>query len=108
MYTYLALKLLRDLKPDNMLLSNRHYEASDAAHWWYKKPVRALLSDFEEARAPLIATKTVTCTSMTGLNRGSPIYMAPEAFLESLPRASLSDLLFVDIWSLGMTIFHLI
>jgi serine/threonine protein kinase len=101
----------RDFKPDNVLICNRHYSElcyEQVSSWWNTKPVVAKLTDFGESRSALTATKTVVCTHTSELYRGSPAYMAPEALLETATTASISQLMCMDIWSLGMTLFHLI
>lgn len=88
----------RDLKPHNILISNRHY--SNAAdfdtiqQWWNTRPVVAKLSDFGESRASLLQTRSALRSRTQNLNRRSPD-LAP-------------DLKAMDVWSLGMTFFHLL
>lgn len=102
----------RDLKPHNILISNRHY--SNAAdfdtiqQWWNTRPVVAKLSDFGESRASLLQTRTALRSRTQNLNRGSPAYMAPEALLGTASSADVNDLKAMDVWSLGMTFFHLL
>jgi serine/threonine protein kinase len=101
----------RDLKPDNVLVCNRHYSeapTTEVSSWWSTKSVVAKLTDFGESRSAITATKSLVCTHTSELYRGSPAYMAPEALLQSIPTASISDLMSMDIWCLGMTVFHLI
>ena len=101
----------RDLKPDNVLITNLHYEdypEREVQHWWMTKPVVAKLTDFGESRSKVIQTRSLMQTSTTNLNRGSPVYMAPEALLGNGGSANLHDLQMMDIWSLGMTMFHLL
>lgn len=102
----------RDLKPDNILVSNRHYENTNdsdvVSYWWTIKPLIAKLTDFGESRSQLIQTKSLAETSTAMLYRGSPVYMAPEALCGEQPSADISDLQQMDIWALGMVLFHLI
>jgi serine/threonine protein kinase len=101
----------RDLKPENVLVCNRHYSESaekEVSSWWSTKPVVAKLTDFGESRSAVTSTRSLVCTHTSDLYRGSPAYMAPEALLQLLPQASLSDMMRMDIWSLGMTVFNLI
>jgi serine/threonine protein kinase len=101
----------RDMKPENVLISNRHYERyteDEVPYWWSVRPVVAKLTDFGEARSTLHRTRTITSTNTVNLYRGSPAYMAPEALTASGSTASLKDLLAMDIWSCGMTMFHLL
>jgi len=77
-------------------------------HWWSTKPVVAKLSDFGESRASLLQTRSVLQSKTQNLNRGLPAYMAPEALTGSSLSADISGLKAMDIWSVGMTFFHLL
>ena len=101
----------RDLKTDNILVSNAHYahcSAAEIACWWATKPVCAQLTDFGEARSTVLQTRTLTSTTTTHLFRGSPVYMAPEVFAEDNLGASFEELKKIDIWALGMVLFSLV
>lgn len=47
-------------------------------------------------------------TATSRLNRGSPAYMAPEAFGANGLRATINDLQKMDIWSFAMVMFHIL
>ncbi len=99
----------RDLKPANVLVSNSHYAGNaDVTGYWSVRPVLAKLSDFGESRSSLLQTNTLAKTSTVHLNRGSPAYMAPEAFDGSYFKANLQTLFAMDVWSFAMTLFQLL
>jgi serine/threonine protein kinase len=99
----------RDLKPANVLVSNSHYAGnSDVTGYWSVRPVIAKLSDFGESRSSLLQTSTLAKTSTGRLNRGSPAYMAPEAFDGSDFKAHVQNLFAMDVWSFAMTLFQLL
>ena len=55
----------------------------------------------------MTATKSVLCTRTAELYC-CPAYMSPEALLTSTPATSISELMAMDIWSLGMIVFLLL
>ena len=105
----------RNLKPDNILVSNTHYSAEDdVPHWWAVKPIVSKLTDFGESRSSFVQTSSFLHTKTTNINRGTLPYMAPEIVLSSngaepcaRPAISLRDMKAIDIWALGMIFFHL-
>ena len=102
----------RDLQPGNVLVSNQMYcempnkEALREA--WEKEPIICKLVDFGESRASMIQTATVCSTQTTNIDRGTPIYMAPELLSPVDTSLSLEHLKACDIWSYGMVIFMLL
>ena len=102
----------RDLKPGNVLVSNQMYcempnkEAVREA--WEKEPIICKLVDFGESRASMIQTATVCSTQTTNIDRGTPVYMAPELLSPVDTSLSLEQLKACDIWSYGMVIFMLL
>lgn len=68
----------RDLKPDNVLISNQHYTKDNIGEFWETKPVVAKLADFGESRSKIIQTSSLLHTRTANINRGTPIFMAPE------------------------------
>jgi len=98
----------RDLKPDNVFVSNKHYTMTpciDVAFYWTHKPICVKLSDFGKSQSALVQTQSVLCTSTCNLMRGSPAYLSPETLLGNINSASLTDLIYTDIWALGMTVY---
>lgn len=101
----------RDLKPDNILICNSHYQECperEIQYWWSTSPVITKLTDFGESRSTLLQTRTLVQTSTANLFRGSPCYMAPEAFLEIGDRATMCDMQKMDLWSFGMIMYSII
>lgn len=104
----------RDLKPANVLVSNQHYlseseQQEDLQHHWQSHPIVAMLADFGEGRSELCQTATVAHTRTTRLDRGTPVFMAPETHCEAgTHRGSLEDFLMIDMWSFGMVLWCLI
>ena len=99
----------RDLKPDNVLISNKHYAEGDKIDkYWMEKPVIAKLTDFGESRSELIQTSSKIHTSTMNVKRGSPVYMAPELHISTKDSLTLDELKSVDVWALGMVLYHLI
>ncbi len=83
----------RDLKPDNVLISN--YDTS--------KPVIAKITDFGESRAQLIQTHNLSRNMTQRFNRGTISFSAPESHTNRKP--SLKDLMVMDVWGLGAFCF---
>eukprot|EP00794_Sanderia_malayensis_P004990 gene4990-5648_t len=102
----------RDLKPANILVSNQHIFSEDKTSFLAKwisetQPVICKLSDFGESRSRLVQTQTVLVSKVAQIDRGSPVYMAPEILLKNL-RPALADmetLKAADMWAVGMCIF---
>ena len=104
----------RDLKPQNILVSNQHYSCDIAttSTEFMTTPVVIKLTDFGESRSTFIQTNTVTATCTTNLYRGSPVYMAPEILEQKYihvdaKNATLRDLKAMDVWSMAM-VFHML
>ena len=103
----------RDLKPANILVSNQHYcdlSARDIQTAWEQCPVTCKLADFGESRSREIQTNTVLQSQTSHVNRGTPVYTAPEILVGAtrLAVATTEDLKRADIWALGMTLFVLL
>lgn len=103
----------RDLKPANILVSNQHY--SDLSAWdiqtaWEQCPVICKLADYGESCSREIQTNTILQSQTSRVNRGTPVYMAPEILVGAthLAVATTEDLKRADIWALGMTLFVLL
>ena len=45
---------------------------------WEKEPIICKLVDFGESRASMIQMATVCSTQTTNIDRGTPVYMAPD------------------------------
>ena len=74
---------------------------------WEKDGCICKVAGFGESRAALQQTATYCSTRTRNVERGTPMYMAPELFCEE--RAlSIQELLHCDIWSLGMVYFILL
>jgi serine/threonine protein kinase len=99
----------RDLKLDNILVSNLHYLADiDISFWWSVKLVIAKFTDFGEARSDFLQTNSIIRTSTANVDRGTLPYMAPEILLGSSRSADIEALKTIDIWAYGLILFHLI
>ena len=102
----------RDVKPENCLISNVHYQGKEGLSMEeiMKCPITLKLGDLGESRSSLIRTKAL-CTTIgsetTNVNRGTPAFMAPELLVEEskLHSASMDQLKQADIWSMMMTFF---
>ena len=104
----------RDLKPANVLVSNQHYShlssPEEIEEICSGQPLICKLSDFGESRSQELHTHTIL-TSKTGrVNRGTPVFMAPELLVKEfrLNEASVEDLKKADIWAYGMIVFSVI
>ena len=73
------------------------------------KPIICKLIDFGESRSDVAQTATLCNQRTLNVYRGSPVYMPPEIFNNSIGfSASLTDLKAVDVWALGMVFFMLL
>ncbi|XP_064629357.1 uncharacterized protein LOC135488632 isoform X2 [Lineus longissimus] len=105
----------RDIKPQNILVSNQHYclldpTTTEFAQVYTSEPITCKLTDFGLGRSNIVQTRTLLRATTQNVFRGSVPYMAPEILLEEdrLATASLDDLKRIDIWALGMTFYNLI
>jgi len=102
----------RDLKPANVLVSNDHYchlERADVCKWWATRPVVCKLTDFGESRSAAVKTRIQMTSTMTrNLERGSPVYQAPEIYVDAPAAVHVPALKMMDIWSFAMVVFDLL
>ena len=100
----------RDLKLGNTLVSNQHYITMDGD--WVKVyaecPIVCKLADFGLSRSPDMQTTSFLQTRTESTCRGTPVFMAPEIYLENLRFTGQEDLKKADIWSLGLMMFAII
>jgi serine/threonine protein kinase len=105
----------RDIKPPNVLVSNRHYSMLDPStskfgDAYRDRPLICRLTDFGLSRSNVVATNTISGAVTQNLQKGSLPYMAPELLVDEwrLPFASIVDLKRMDIWAVGMCIFTIL
>lgn len=102
----------RDLKTANILVSNQMYcdmaDEGDLREAWNREPIICKLVDFGENRRDLNQTATVCSTQTTNIDRGTPVYMAPELLSANVTSLSLDQLKACNIWSYGMVLFMLL
>ena len=88
----------RDIKSDNVLVSNSHYRSykhEELEMTFSKKPIVFKLADSGEARSMYTHANALTsknCT--TAVHRGSVAFMVPELIIEelSIPSAGINKL----------------
>ena len=100
----------RDLKPDNILLTNQHYaQLTDEEQRleFSKGPITAKLADFGESRASYAQTQTLIKSKTSRIDRGTLVFMPPEIHLATYTESNLEDMKKADIWSYGMTVYCL-
>ena len=72
----------RDLKPANLLVANQQYchlsNPAEIEEVSSRIPLTCKLTDFGESRSQEIYTNTIISTKTKNINRGTPVYMAPE------------------------------
>ena len=100
----------RDIKPENILVSNQHYTTQEQLMtFWQRKPVVAKLTDFGESRSAILQTNTLVHTKTNFINRGTPVYMAPEIHFHNCNEdISLQQLKQADMWALGLIFYMLV
>ena len=105
----------RDLKPGNVLVSNKHYARPEVNKGQLEdlfgvEPVVCKLTDFGESRSRLLQTSAIIHAQTSNVERGTKPYMAPEIVLESrkITTATLEDMKAIDVWALGMTLFSIL
>ena len=100
----------RDLKLGNTLVFNQHYITMDGdwAKVYAACPIVCKLADFGLSRSPHMQTTSFLQTRTESTCRGTPVFMAPEIYLENLRFAGQEDLKKADIWSLGLMMFAII
>ena len=104
----------RDLKPANILVSNQQYchlsNPAEIEEVSSRIPLTCKLTDFGESRSQEIYTNTIISTKTKNINRGTPVYMAPEILAKGcrLTSASVEDLMKAGIWAYGLVVFSLI
>lgn len=105
----------RDLKTANVLVNNQHYSnmasKEDVAKVFQEAPILCKVTDFGESRSRLVQTALVLHSRTEQLNRGIPVFLAPESFLtkpETGITFAINDMKKVDVWAYGMIIFNLI
>ncbi|KAJ7391284.1 Serine/threonine-protein kinase ulk2 [Desmophyllum pertusum] len=103
----------RDLKPANVLVSNQHYcklSRVEIGKAWKECSVVCKLADFGESRSREVQTQSILKSQTNRVNRGTPVYMAPEILVDAtrLAVATIEDMKMADIWALGMTLFVLL
>lgn len=76
----------RDLKTANVLVSHQHYSnMASKEHFakaFHEAPILCKVTDFGESRWHLVQTALVLHYRTQRLNRGTPVFLAPEAFLK--------------------------
>ena len=88
---------IHDLKPSNVLVSNRHYckkdiSADQLPSVFADCPVVCKLADFGESRSTLLQTASIIHAKTMNIERGTKPYMAPEIILEGkLNYATMDD-----------------
>lgn len=103
----------RDLKPANILVSNQHYclvpNLAEVEKISSELPLVCKLTDFGESRSQDINTNTIVSSKTNRVNRGTPVFMAPELLVKEfqLPVATFEDLKKADMWAYGMVLFSL-
>jgi serine/threonine protein kinase len=75
---------------------------------WEKEPIICKLVDFGESRGQLNQTATIFHMRTTNIDRGTPVYMAPELFSVGTASLTFQQLKMCDIWSFGMVLFLLL
>ena len=104
----------RDLKPANILVSNQHYcwmtDQNDIEKESLISPLVCKLTDFGESRSREVQTNTILTSKTNRIDRGTPVFMAPEVLLENLSagKASVPFMQKADIWAFGMIVFCII
>ena len=105
----------RDLKPGNVLVSNKHYarpevDKDQLGDLFGVEPVVCKLTDFGESRSRLLQTSAIIHAQTSNVERGTKPYMAPEIVLESrkIATATLEDMKAIDVWAFGMTLFSIL
>ena len=102
----------RDLKPDNILVTNQHYlfvnEEKPRAELFANNPVTCKLADFGESRASYLQTQTLVSSQTHRVDRGTVVFMAPELHHQPLKPVSHEDLKKADIWAYGLVMYCLL
>ena len=92
----------RDLKPSNVVVSNVHYiskEGQDLQKAFSDQPIVCKLADFGQSRSLQFQTLLQSQTESTFC--GTPLFMAPELYMETLKNETQADMLKCDmvIWN---------
>lgn len=114
--TYLHAKGIAhwDVKPANILVSNKHYSGLDSSLEQRKvfasEPILCKVTDFGESRSRATQTASICHSATKNIQRGSPAYMAPEIYLENKKSTAFTkeDLKAIDVWAMGIVFFMLL